>query len=62
MTELYKMLVKKAKEQVEKEKATNLSDDTYKLIALVMGMHFATEADRMEKSDTADLPPIITAE
>lgn len=61
MTELYKMLVKKAKEQVKKEKATSLSADTFKLITLVVEMYYGINVDRKEEPDTIELPPVITA-
>lgn len=39
MRELYEIILKKAKEQVEKEKETKLSEDTYRLISLVQSLH-----------------------
>ena len=39
MYELYNLVVKTAKEHLEKEKETNLTDETLRLISLAVEMH-----------------------
>lgn len=62
MKELYEAVLAKAKAAVEKEKETNLSVGTEKLISTTLKLYHATRKEREAALFEVELPPVITAE